>query len=354
MKNPNETNHHSPTSSPFGGADPLCDCPPARVPGRVIMLLGCLVAMVGVAFLPFSSFHSHREIVKASVVKPVNVASGDELISLLKEKGLWEITGGFAVPRMILSSYPANIGNLDTEAKKKAFFNSLLPTALVAMGEVEKEKATLRAIIARIPGGNRDLVLSEPLDSWAGGLSRQEIDTLMSLGLKYRTDRTEDLVQRVDVVPLSLLLAQAALESSWGSSRIARDGNNLFGMLTWGENAVPLPSNSDGSGHRYANYDSILDSVRAYIVMLNRLSSYERFREIRSRSQNPLELAEGLGNYSVRRNAYILDVKGMIIGNSLNRYDDYFLAAPVTKPENNGLLARLARRFNLGAQSALT
>lgn len=310
------------------------------------MLSAGLVMLISAVSLAFAFLHAGREMVKAPVLSSVNVASGDELISLLKEKGLWEITGSFAVPRMILSSYPANIGKLDTEVKKRAFFNSLLPAALMALDEVEKERQALRAVLAKIPGDHGELVISEPLDNWAGTLSKQEIDTLMVLGLKYRTDRAAELVKRIDLVPLSLLMAQAALESSWGSSRIAREGNNLFGVVTWGDDAVAPPLNGDGGGQRYANYDSIMDSVRAYIVMLNRLPSYEHFRVIRSRSRNPLKLAEGLRNYSERREAYIGDLKEVIIGNDLNRYDGCFLALPpLPQPQKNDLFYVFARLF---------
>ncbi len=324
----------------------------ALTPAKLLVFLSLLVVLLGIILMPYISVRSGY-VVELPVQVSVNVASGAELISLLKEKGLWEITGGFAVPRLILSSYPANIGSLDPEAKKKAFFNSLLPAALVAMAEVEKEKASLHTILAKIPGGYQGMVLSEPLNIWAGALSKQEIDSLLVLGFKYRTDQAEELIKRVDLIPLSLLMSQAALESSWGSSRIARQGNNLFGVITWGDDAIALPANSDGNGHRYADYDSIMESVQAYILMLNRLPSYESFRDIRSHSRNPLKLAEGLKNYSERRRAYIVDIKEVIVGNDLIRYDECFLALPpAPKPQKVGLLSAVARRFNLATKPA--
>jgi Bax protein len=353
MKHPNNTRLSNAPASLLPDPDGSCDCRPSFNPTRLLLLLAVLFVLIGLASLTLTPMRNGRELVKTPVLSPVNVASGDELISLLKEKGLWEITGDFAVPRMILSSYPANIGKLDPDVKKKAFFNSLLPAALVAMGEVEKERQTLRILLAKTSGGHRELLISEPLDSWAGALSKQEIDTLLTLGMKYRTDRAEELVKRVDLVPLSLLLAQAALESSWGASRIAREGNNLFGVVTWGDDAVAPAINANGSNQRYANYDSILDSVRAYIVMLNRLPSYEHFREIRSRSRNSLKLAEGLSNYSERRGAYIGDLKEVMVGNDLNRYDGCFLAMqPLPQPRNDSLFSAFARRLNLGSQLA--
>lgn len=353
MKQPSDTRLVDSSPSSLPAPDGSGAWRPTFTSTRLLLLLAALMGLVGLAFLPFTAFNASREMVPVPLLDSVNVANGDELISLLKEKGLWEITGNFAVPRLILSSYPPNIGKLAPEAKKKAFFNSLLPAALLTMGEVEKERQTLYAVLAKIPGDHRELLLSEPLDRWAGTLDKEEIDALMVLGLKYRTDRAGELVKRVDVVPLSLLLAQAALESSWGSSRIAREGNNLFGVVTWGDNAVEPPVNGDGNGQRYANYDSILESVRAYVVMLNRLPSYEHFREIRSRSRNPLKMAEGLRNYSERRDAYIGDLKEMMVGNDLNRYDGYFLALPpLPQPRNHDLWSLLAQPFNWASRLA--
>jgi Bax protein len=134
-------------------------------------------------------------------------------------------------------------------------------------------------------------------------------------------------VKRVDVVPLSLLLAQAALESSWGTSRFAREANNLFGIWTWGEKGLIPLDREEGMTHKVAIYDSILDSVRAYLTMLNRLPPYLQFREIRRQSRNPLKLAEGLVYYSERGDSYVWELQNLIESNNLHRYDDCYLVA---------------------------
>ena len=320
---------------------------PSLAPGRILLLLAVMMIPVFLTLLPFLVKESELPQGQALLAGPVNVTSGDELIGLLKEKGLWEIAGNFAVPRMILSSYPANIGALDPEAKKKAFLNSLLPAALVAMAEVEKEKESLHAILVKLPADSWERLLTEPVDVWPVVLGKPESEELFALCRKYRTDRVDELLKRVEVVPISLLMAQAALESSWGGSRIAREGNNLFGVVTWGDDAVPPPGGSDGSGQRYASYGSILESVRAYVVMLNRLPSYQRFREIRSRSRDPQKMAEGLKNYSERRSAYVGDIKEVMLVNRLDRYDGCFLAQPAAPPARaDGPLGDLWKRLD--------
>jgi Bax protein len=257
----------------------------------------------------------------------IRVESGDELVNLLKENGLWEISGKTPVPPLILSSYPGNIDELGSDAKKNVFLNSLVPVALVALAEVEKEKLALHEILAKFPGGYRNLEFSDEYDIWGQELSREEINFLLFLTRKYRTTRAKQLVNRVDVVPLSLLLAQAALESSWGTSRFAREANNLFGIWTWGEKGLIPLDREEGMTHKVAIYDSILDSIRAYLTMLNRLPPYLQFREIRRKSRNPLKLAEGLVYYSERGDSYVWELQNLIESNNLHRYDDCYLVA---------------------------
>ena len=260
----------------------------------------------------------------------VKVESGTDLVDLLKENGLWEINGRIGVPPLILSSFPDNLDDLEIETKKKVFLNSLLPAALVALGEVAREKESLRKILDRFPGGYQDLDFSKDFGAWARVLNMDEIDYLLSLTRKYQTTRARQLVNRVDGVPLSLLLAQAAIESSWGSSRFAREGNNLFGIWTWGDKGMIPFDREDGMTHKVASYDTILDSIRAYLSLLNRLPYYLPFREIRRRSRNPLTLAEGLLFYSERGEGYVGELQNFIESNDLHRYDDcYLLNGPV-------------------------
>ena len=300
---------------------------------QAYLALGLLLIVALVATLHFNPALP-KDLVYPDRQSVVKVESGSELINLLKENGLWEINGKTAVPPLILSAFPENIDELEIDVKKKAFLNSLLPAALVALAEVDREKQTLHEILAKFPGGYQNLVFSNDFGSWGRVLSMEEIDFLLHLTRKYRTNRAQQLVNRVDVVPLSLLLAQAAIESSWGSSRFAREGNNLFGIWTWGDKGLIPYAREDGMTHKVAMYDSILDSVRAYLTMLNRLPHYLRFRQIRRQSRNPLKLAEGLLYYSERGDSYVWELQNFIESNGLHRYDDCYLAPfPPSTPQ---------------------
>jgi Bax protein len=253
------------------------------------------------------------------------VSSGEEMIDLLKENELWEIDDG-AVSPLIFASYPGNINQFNTDVKKKLFFHSLLPVALVALEEVRDEKMALHDILARFPDGYTDLVFSDDYGVWGRVLTSDEIEYILMLTRKYRANRAVELARRVDLVPLSMILAQAAIESSWGTSRFAREGNNLFGIWTWGEKGLVPEGRDDGKNHKVAIYDSILDSVRVYILTLNRLPAYSKFRQIRRQTMNPLKLVDGLLFYSQRREQYVWEVKDLIQYNKLNQYDSCYLA----------------------------
>lgn len=292
-----------------------------------------LMLVVGmVAVLPFDSGQPPKIAASPDSQLLIDVESGLELVDLLKEKGLWEIAPKAAIPPLILSGYPADIDMLDVDLKKRAFLHSLLPAALVALDEVRREKEALADILAKLPGGWQSLTFSEDFGSWGRVLSTEEIDFVLLLCRKYRTKRARQLVSRVDGIPLSLLLAQAAIESSWGSSRFALEGNNLFGIWTWGDKGIVPSGRDEGKTHKVAIYDSILDSVRAYIVMLNRLPHYRQFRKIREQTRNPLRLAEGLLSYSERGDAYVWGVQFLIESNDLHRFDECFLLKSPSRP----------------------
>ncbi len=318
---------------------------------QAYLALGLLLVLALLVLLRFdNNLTNPPNVPSYPVPQPViRVESSEELINLLKENGLWEINGKTAVPPLILSTFPDNIDGLDIDTKKKVFLNSLLPAALVALAEVNLEKQTLHKILSKLPGGYQNLELSKDFGTWGRVLNMEEIDYLLFLTSKYRTTRALKLVNRVDGVPLSLLLGQAAIESSWGSSRFAREGNNLFGIWTWGEKGLIPYDREDGMTHKVAMYDSILDSVRAYLTMLNRLSPYSRFREIRRQSNNPQLLAEGLILYSERGDSYVGELQNFIESNDLHRYDDCYLlsepaADPLLKPEElDRVAADLAR-----------
>ncbi len=256
-------------------------------------------------------------------------ASSRELLQQLKEQNLWDISPQTEISPVILASYPHDLKALDLPKKKRAFLHSLLPVVMLALAEVDQERTTLLSILGKISQETSLGTLNLVPQDWSNQLTASEIEFLIFITRKYRTRNVPKLLRRVNILPVSLVLAQAAIESSWGSSRFVTEGNNLFGMWTWGEKGIVPSRRDEGENHKVASYPSILESVRAYILTLNRFPAYKTFRDIRQHTMGSLELADGLLYYSERRNAYIRDVKEMILVNNLKKYDTHVFATRI-------------------------
>lgn len=133
------------------------------------------------------------------------------------------------------------------------------------------------------------------------------------------------LLPRVDVVPVSLGLAQAAKESGWGTSRFARQGNNYFGEWCFSEGCGIVPgARADGRTHEVEAFASPADSVASYVQNINTHRSYKSFRDARKAQRerkgplSSMRLAEELSQYSERRGAYVDEIKQLIITNRLD------------------------------------
>jgi len=265
--------------------------------------------------------------------KTISVDSSQGLIKKLQEYKLWDTPLPGQIPAVILTRYPEGINDLTVKEKKKAFLHSLLPIALTALSEVADERRQLLNILAKFKtepqrfdpakGGNKP--------AWLKSLDSDEKKFITNLTKKYRTTSVSGLLSRVNTVPVSLILAQGAIESSWGSSRFANKGNNLFGIWTWGKEGMVPAKREDGKKHLVATYNSILDSVRAYVLMLNRVKAYTQLRTIRKRSSDPVALAAGLLNYSERGGVYVSDIGRIIDYNNLRDFDAFTIVAPSVK-----------------------
>ena len=132
------------------------------------------------------------------------------------------------------------------------------------------------------------------------------------------------LMRRMDTIPVSMVLAQAALESAWGQSRFAREANNLFGQWCFSEGCGIVPnSRPEGETYEVATFDSVDQAVAAYFQNINAFHRYSSIRDIREtarRNQKPLlgyDMVEGLEAYSVRGQDYIKELRHMIRYNQL-------------------------------------
>jgi Bax protein len=125
-----------------------------------------------------------------------------------------------------------------------------------------------------------------------------------------------------------MALAQAANESAWGTSRFAKQGNNLFGQWCFTAGCGLIPQHrSEGKSHEVAKFSSPQASVTSYIHNLNSHSAYQEFRQIRASQRQQFnrlsgqQCVEGLLKYSSRGEEYIQELQAMIRVNKLHRYD---------------------------------
>ncbi|HKJ83786.1 MAG TPA: glucosaminidase domain-containing protein, partial [Mariprofundaceae bacterium] len=158
-------------------------------------------------------------------------------------------------------------------------------------------------------------------------LSRAELHELRRLAARYRVKmpQTPDrafwttMLKRIDIIPMELVLAQAANESAWGTSRFARKGNNFFGEWCFSKGCGIVPARrDDGAIHEVEAFDSPRESVDSYIHNLNTLDAYSSLRDLRyhlRKAHRPLKaslLAIGLAQYSERGHAYVRSIRTFI------------------------------------------
>ena len=142
-------------------------------------------------------------------------------------------------------------------------------------------------------------------------------------------------MNRIDIIPVSLALAQSSLETGWGTSRFSIDGNALFGQWTWKTNKGIRPKQrAPCTKHSVLRFSQLADSIEDYTHNLNSSSHYRSFRSKRSalrKAGYPIDtwaqnLVEELKKYSSNSKHYISTIKAIIQKNQLTDFDNYSLS----------------------------
>ena len=223
------------------------------------------------------------------------------------------------IPRTIPTEMP-NFSQIAAGIERKtAFFNYFLPL-------IEQKNDSIRDARQLLMQHNRN----------RASIGRGDEEGILRLAKDYRLDNFdidsdqnwESLLTRVNTVPASLALAQAANESAWGTSRFAREGNNFYGQWCFRTGCGLVPARREsGKNHEVAAFDTPSESVNKYIDNLNTHRAYRLLREIRkklataSKTITGYELAAGLDKYSERGQEYISELRSMIRYNKLAAYD---------------------------------
>ena len=215
------------------------------------------------------------------------------------------------VPLKFARYIPPRHFELTGDTQKQSFIELVLPLILAANDELLQRRA---AVKASVQANDRN-----KLDQWAV-LYRIDSGNLDDFELAER------LLRRVDTIPVALALAQGAVESGWGTSRFAQQGNALFGQWAWTESAGMRPLAASNERAVVRSFGSLLESVRAYMHNLNTHQNYKRFRDARYRLKPQAEevkasrLAAYLDSYAEIGQAY---VKKLLAVMSSNNFDQY-------------------------------
>ena len=209
----------------------------------------------------------------------------------------------------------------NVKEKKEQFFQFMLPKIRLANTKIRVERSSLQDVFDR----NKDeLILSDADKKFLGALKvkykiSEELEALDSINA---------LLTKIDEVPASLVLAQSANESGWGTSRFAIEARNMFGIWCFREGCGIKPlQRAAGKKYEVAKYETIQASVEAYMLNINSHPAYRELRRIRSEARadnsylSGMALAEGLETYSARGEDYVEEIKQLIRINKLQRFN---------------------------------
>ena len=209
----------------------------------------------------------------------------------------------------------SNFKNLTIKEKKKQFITNLLPIIHSANYDILKKRDLFFKIEKKIQNNNLNVL---------------EAAILKKLFNEYKVKNNNlaELKKRIDIVPISLVIAQAAIESGWGTSRFALEGNAYFGQKVIGKktNGIKPIENKDPL-IKVRAFATLNNSVKAYLNNLNTHFAYNNFRKSRTELRSFGKTLEGevlvdqLNKYSELGNEYVYNVKKIIKKNNLNKFD---------------------------------
>ena len=223
----------------------------------------------------------------------------------------------------ILSSLPSDFGQLqDVKLKKKLFYLITLPIIH------ESNRLILE---------DREMVINIEKKFLRADLNENEVNETVRLAVKYKLDYStidlklyRDLKQRINIIPVSLALAQAIVESGWGQSRFALEGNALYGQWTTNEQKGIIPEDRDeDKTHAVRKFENLQQSVQAYMHNINTHRAYYSFRVVRRIAErvqytDPISAkVKFLAAYAEIGQEYVDKLELIIESNKLREFDRF-------------------------------
>jgi len=222
------------------------------------------------------------------------------------------IRAGQKVKPIYLTKLPKDLKSLgDTKLKRELFIKIILPLILDENNKITEDRKKLFKILGKNFNTAGERV-------W---LKRRFKE------YKIKDGDLSKLKMRMDIIPVSVALAQAANESGWGTSRFALEGNALFGQWTWSKKGISPKNKDPDESHKILQFQVLKASVRAYKNNLNTHNAYQEFREARAKLRQEekeiigLELTKYLKNYASIGSKYVEILEDIIVKNSLTDFD---------------------------------
>ena len=260
---------------------------------------------------------------KAEIIKdPQFVQEHDNTVSLNAETtlnlfedlgyDLKEVRAGQKVKPIYLTKLPKDLKTLgDTKKKRELFLKIILPLILNENAKITEDRDKLFKIISK---------------------NFNTVGERVWLKRRFKEYKIEDqdlakLKMRMDIIPVSIALAQAANESGWGTSRFALEGNALFGQWTYSKKGISPKNKDPDQSHKILQFQILKASVRAYKNNLNTHKAYQEFREARARLKQEnkqvtgLDLTKYLKRYASIGEKYVEILEAIIKNNSLTDFD---------------------------------
>ena len=222
------------------------------------------------------------------------------------------VRAGQKVKPIYLTKLPKDLKSLgDTHKKRELFIKILLPLILDENEKITEDRKKLFKIL---------------------GKNFNTVGERVWLKRRFKEYKIDDqdlakLKMRMDIIPVSLALAQAANESGWGTSRFALEGNALFGQWTWSKKGISPKNQDSNSSHKVLQFQILKASVRAYKNNLNTHNAYKEFREARAKLRQEskqitgLDLSRYIKNYAAIGEKYVVIIEDIIKRNSLTDFD---------------------------------
>ncbi len=214
------------------------------------------------------------------------------------------INDSLVIPYVYTSA--VSLKDLPVVKKKILFFDMMLPAVLVAKKQlsIQLNKVELLSLKA--------------------SLSQEEQQFIDELMKKYKATNVEMLKSRLHTFPVSIVLAQAAIESAWGTSRFFLEANNPFGLWSFDPHEERIEASSTRSGTKVylRKFNNLEQAIEGYFKTLA-TGPFAEFRKERLTTKDPYVLVNYLIDYSERREAYVKELTSVIKGNDLTKYDSY-------------------------------